>query len=178
MPGDDTAPRVLRFGEALAHLCANSKRNPRFALGSMAGRFVLLCVTPDASSETARAAFAAIARVRFPEDERLCAVFNLDEAAAPDAFSALGQTLVFNDAAIGHAVRLHDAKGAPEGRWLLLDPTLRVLAQWRLSEHDAALAAHARSPHPDLHAGAPLHAPVLIAPRVFEPDFCAELIAY
>ena len=27
------------------------------------------------------------------------------------------------------------------------------------------------------HAGVPIHAPVLIAPRVFEPDLCRRLIA-
>jgi predicted 2-oxoglutarate/Fe(II)-dependent dioxygenase YbiX len=32
-------------------------------------------------------------------------------------------------------------------------------------------------PPPSGHAGTPLHAPVLVAPRIFEPELCSELIA-
>ena len=34
----------------------------------------------------------------------------------------------------------------------------------------------ARMGPPQEHAGVPLHAPVLIVPRVFEPDLCERLI--
>jgi len=39
------------------------------------------------------------------------------------------------------------------------------------------MAAFAAVPSPADHAGVPLHAPVLIVPRVFEPAFCRQLIA-
>lgn len=177
MPAD-AAARVLRFGEALPLLHVASNRNPRFAWGSMGGRFVLLCVVPDTRSAAAAAAFAAIAQQRFAETERLCAVVNLDRQAEPDAFALLGGTLVFNDPDTVDSAGLHDAQGAPDGRWLLLDPSLRVLGQWRLADAEAALNTLAATPPADLHAGAALNAPVLIAPRVFEPEFCSQLIAY
>jgi predicted 2-oxoglutarate/Fe(II)-dependent dioxygenase YbiX len=75
------------------------------------------------------------------------------------------------------AWRLLDETAEPVGKWMLLDPSLRVLGLWPIQQSAEALAALASAPHPNEHAGVPLHAPVLIAPRIFEPAFCQALIA-
>jgi predicted 2-oxoglutarate/Fe(II)-dependent dioxygenase YbiX len=67
-------------------------------------------------------------------------------------------------------------QGAGGGLWVLIDPSLRVWAT--ASGLDGrVLEALASLPGPDDHAGVSLNAPVLIVPRVFEPDLCRELIA-
>jgi hypothetical protein len=109
-------------------------------------------------------------------------VFAASASCASDPLLAeIGKTkLVFHDAGgeVALACGLVDARGAPLGRWILFDPSLRAAALWPLSEAAAALATLASAPEPSLHAETPLNAPVLIAPRIFEPGFCDELIAY
>jgi hypothetical protein len=157
---------------------ANSNRNPRFALGSLGGRFSLFCVIPNIGADDAKAALRAFAGAEFNESTRLGAVFCGERAADTDAAIAdiAKSRLVFNDAAAMGACGLLDPD--TRGRWILFDPSLRVLAFWPLANGNDAIAALSQTPEPSEHAGAPLHAPVLIAPRVFEPDFCKTLIAF
>jgi predicted 2-oxoglutarate/Fe(II)-dependent dioxygenase YbiX/peroxiredoxin len=76
----------------------------------------------------------------------------------------------------GHA----DTKRAAsryEGFWLVLDPMLRVLTAAPLAQADAVMRFVAALPPCDRHAGQEVPAPVLMLPRVLEPDFCRHLIA-
>ncbi|MCS6959398.1 MAG: 2OG-Fe(II) oxygenase [Pseudanabaenaceae cyanobacterium SKYGB_i_bin29] len=61
---------------------------------------------------------------------------------------------------------------------LVLDPNLRVLANIPINEnHNLILDNVLKSLPPiDDYAQVPLTAPILIVPRVFEPEFCRELI--
>jgi peroxiredoxin/predicted 2-oxoglutarate/Fe(II)-dependent dioxygenase YbiX len=65
---------------------------------------------------------------------------------------------------------------------LVLDPTLRVLANIKISLSDPDLHNNEiakvleQLPSVDEYAQVPLSAPILIVPRVFEPNFCQELI--
>jgi predicted 2-oxoglutarate/Fe(II)-dependent dioxygenase YbiX len=61
--------------------------------------------------------------------------------------------------------------------WLVLDPQLRCMFTAPITQTGAVLDFIAAAPAPGDHAGAPLHAPVLILPRVLEPDLCRRLIA-
>jgi predicted 2-oxoglutarate/Fe(II)-dependent dioxygenase YbiX len=78
---------------------------------------------------------------------------------------------------------IRDAQGnitrhyGPEPHWLLLDPTLRAMATWPIGAEAEVFARIAALPPVAEHAGVPLHAPVLIAPRIFEPELCQALIA-
>lgn len=78
---------------------------------------------------------------------------------------------------------LHDAGGRIAGLfgmtapgWVVLDPSLRVLFTAPLGESEAVMRRVVALDDVDGHAGVPLHAPVLIAPRIFEPAFCRRLI--
>lgn len=174
------APRPLQFGEALAPLHLASNRNPRFATSSLGGRFVLICALPDLSSAEARATLAAVAQARPGEPERVICVLTSAPAQSEDEHlrQIARAHIVFHDAA-GAAFAawgLADAQGEPAALWALIDPSLRVLAIWPLQQAATAIAALAATPEPGAHAGVPLHAPVLIAPRIFEPSFCRTLI--
>jgi hypothetical protein len=60
---------------------------------------------------------------------------------------------------------------------MLLDPALRVIGHVALGEPKGIFDFMARLPDPGSHAGTALHAPVLIAPRVFEAEMRQRLIA-
>jgi predicted 2-oxoglutarate/Fe(II)-dependent dioxygenase YbiX len=59
----------------------------------------------------------------------------------------------------------------------LLDPTHRVLSAHPIADTEALFAEIGRLPAVSEHAGVELNAPVLIVPRVFEPELCQRLIA-
>jgi predicted 2-oxoglutarate/Fe(II)-dependent dioxygenase YbiX len=63
-------------------------------------------------------------------------------------------------------------------RWVLLDPMLRVIEIRPLAEAEAILDRLAALPPPEAHAGTEVPPPVLVLPRVFEPELCRALIAY
>jgi hypothetical protein len=60
--------------------------------------------------------------------------------------------------------------------WMLLDPALRVWKWAPITQAEAFFAFLARLPEVGAHAGVRLNAPILIAPRIFEPELCQELI--
>ncbi len=169
--------RPLAYGEQLVNRDANSNRNARFALWSLAGRQILLCAVSDPSTPHARAAIAALDVPQTAETTRVTGVFTgaaLEQHPHLAAFAE--RKLVFSDAEALKAARLLGPDG--EDRWVLLDPTLRATRFFPIEQAQEAIAAYNAAPEPDDHAGVPLHAPVLIVPRVFEPEFCKVLIDY
>ena len=79
-------------------------------------------------------------------------------------------------ARLGKEVRAIDEAGADMPMWVILDPALRVWKWAPMAQTDAVFAFLKTLPPIDSHAGVPIHAPVLIAPRVLEPALCADLI--
>ncbi len=63
-----------------------------------------------------------------------------------------------------------------DDRWLLIDPALHVLAAGTTDEADRMIDRLAQLPPPSLHSGTEGMAPVLLTPRIFEPEFCIRLI--
>lgn len=167
--------RPLAFGEPLPFLHAFSNRNEQFAFGSLGGRFVLFCAIKNLDSDAAKIALAAMPRDPRHETHHLLAIVCAGQSNA-DLEDLGANRLVMNDAKVAEASGLFDPR-EPDGRWVLLDPTLRVLATWPLAKADAALATLSRAPHPDQYPGAG-QAPVLIVPNIFERAFCERLVAY
>jgi len=175
-------PRPL--GAPVPWFSAHTHGNPKFAFSSLGGRFVLLLFLPSE-----RAAARAVA-------DHLLANEKLFAPGRCVAFAVLRDPELFAELPERAAVRwVLDGSGdisRPYGAlaedgveaafWLLIDPTLRALAHGELTDLPAELgrlsAIIAGLPPPERHAGIEIHAPVLIVPRVFEPAFCRELIAY
>lgn len=161
----------LSMGELAPDFAAPTRMNPKFHFSTLAGRYVLLAFVPQAAEAAALAAYGTV-RTRF-DDTSLCAFFVTPRGdfsdTPPDATPGLRW---FLDPA-GDVC----AKYGPEPGWLLMDPMLRVMASAPLHAPGPLLDAVAGLPPPGEHAGVPLVAPVLIAPRIFEPEFCRRLIA-
>lgn len=162
----------LRPGQPVPWFTAPTPSNPEFAFDTVAGRYVLMLFLPEAPEPRLAALKALSAHQGLFDEVNVCAF------------------VVYRDPAMSAGLRdmrglhwMHDASGAitqhcgPEPHWLLLDPTMRVLAQAPIEAAAEMFQRIATLPAPGDHAGVPLHAPALIAPRIFEPELCQALIA-
>jgi hypothetical protein len=161
----------LTLGQNAPWFTAWTPSNPEFAFDTTAGRFVLLAFLPAEHEPRLAAVRALAAHQGLFDGAKACAL------------------VVFRDPAMVWGVRdlgglrwMHDATGAiterygAEPHWLLLDPTLRVLATAAIESAEAMFARVAALPAPADHAGTPLHAPVLTVSGVFEPELCEALV--
>jgi hypothetical protein len=156
----------LTTGDPAPSFIAPAKENDTFRFATLAGRWVVLAFVPDLES-LARLKAAAAGRPELNQDEHIV-LFGvvpapLDVRFPPRCFADPDGTIAAS-------------YGAATPQWILLDPTLRVFAQGPISEPETLLRLATRLPAPGGHAGAPLNAPVLLVPRVFEPGFCRTLI--
>jgi peroxiredoxin len=153
--------------------------NPQFTFDSVAGRFILLVFMPGDPQAGGAALQALAANQAMFNDARLSAfVVVRDPQMAASVRDMRGLRWVLDlDGAVTRLYGALDADGNEHPIWLVLDPTLRVLESAPIAEADALFRFLAALPQPGEHAGVPLHAPVLIAPRIFEPELCDALIA-
>lgn len=156
---------------------APSPSNPTFALSSVGGRYVLLAFLPPPGP----ARQAAIALIREHRgifgDNRVMFFGVLPDAAS---FAVAKDSPPFRWFSDGdgklRALYVAAADGAVKPCWVLIDPSLRLLNVAPLAKGEEMMALLHRLPAPDRHAGVPMHAPVLVVPRIFEPPLCARLI--
>ncbi len=165
----------LAIGEFAPRFAAATHANPRFHFSTLGGRYVLLGFMPRDLARRA-AALAAFETVRPLFNDRTLTAFLV--TSEPDARDTAedqipGQRWFFDpDDAVGPLV----GSGQAAPAWLLFDPSLRLLARAPIETPEGLFANLASLPPPGSHGGAPMVAPVLIVPRVFEPDFCRRLI--
>ena len=170
----------LSPGEPAPWFTAPTPSNPEYVFDTVAGRFVLLAFLPAGDPVATGAALKQLSEnQRLFDDRRLCAFVVMRDPVMGATLRDMRGLRWFLDFD-GAISRLYDAlgeDGAERPFWMLLDPTLRVIGHAPLAEPRALFELMAKLPGPGGHAGTVLHAPVLIAPRVFEPDICQRLIA-
>ncbi|WP_296599267.1 2OG-Fe(II) oxygenase [Phenylobacterium sp.] len=162
----------LAVGQNAPWFVTRTPSTPDFAFETASGRYVLMLFLPEEPEARGAAVRALAANQRLFDEVNACAF------------------VIYRDPALEAGLRdvrglrwMIDARGAitkrygPEPHWLLLDPTLRVLASEPIESAEAMFARIAALPPPAAHAGVPLHAPALIVPNVFEPELCEHLIA-
>jgi len=180
---------TLAVGDPAPWFHQRTSGNPRYAFDTAGGRYIVLCFFGSAAEPQGRAAIDAVLAqgARF-DDERI-AFFGVgidpadeSEARVKDRIPGIRFFWDFD-----HAVsRLYGA--APTGAgdalrrfWIVLDPTLRVMANIPFaadgSDHAALFGYLDTLPPPARFAGFAVQAPVLILPNVFERAFCETLIA-
>lgn len=165
----------LSMGEFAPSFVLPTATNPNFNFNTVAGRYVLLAFMPadPAARAAAAAAFEAV-RPLF-DGPRMAAFFvATDPAARGEVQDSLpGQRWFFDPE--DQAGPLFDS-GAAKPAWFLLDPQLRVLERAPIDAPRPLFVRLEQLPPLGEHAGVPLIAPVLVCPRVFEPEFCRRLI--
>ncbi|CAN7499646.1 2OG-Fe(II) oxygenase [Phenylobacterium sp. LjRoot219] len=159
---------------------APSPVNPRFAFGSLGGRYLLLLFLPEPSPEREAALAAVAERRRLLSDERLLVFGVLPDAASFAAAEQAEDGIRWFHDPEGQIRRLYgaaDGDGRLSPQVVAIDPSMRILGALPLADTAAVLERVAALGAPEAHAGTTLHAPVLIVPRVLEPSFCRQLIA-
>lgn len=188
----------FRPGDPVPWFHAATDRNPNYAFDNVAGRYVLLAFLGSAAvhppSATAWEALRAARAAGLLNDDRVLAFAvsadPADAAPGPDGAARLHDEIpglrVFRDHGLGLS-RLYGAappasatQGAGQPSYtpfaLLLDPSLRVLASAPIVRIGDLIAALSALPAPGLHAGVEVPAPVLVLPRLLEPELCRRLI--
>lgn len=171
---------TLALGAPAPHFIAPSPVNPRFAFSSLGGRYIVLAFLPQPGPQR-DAALALVREHAAALDDSRAYFFgvlpdaeSLAQARNTPPFRWFGDT----DGELRRLYSAVNAEGDVQPTWVLIDPSLRILA-WAPLDQGAPLLSHlGRLGDPDAHAGVPLHAPVLIVPRVFEPALCKRLIDY
>ena len=185
----DPARNLPMPGDAARSFSQRSPSNPRFSFDSAAGRYLALCFIGSAADPQSQAALKAVlARGDLFDDEH-AALFVVSNDPQDEAVGRLANRVpgfrVFWDfdrrvTALYGATDADDPDAPVTRFWLLLDPTLRVIATIPFRPDGSDLAAFLAEvealPPPARFAGIELQAPILFLPRVFEPALCRHLI--
>jgi peroxiredoxin len=161
-----------------------------YAFDTVGGRYIVLCFFASANDETGRSAIAAAMARPDLFDDAHASFFGVTLDPRDEAQERLRERypgyrfFLDYDGAVSrlYGAIPKDAEPAagrfPVRRfWLVLDPTLRVIHIAPLGSDDGAVIDFvAALPPPERHAGFEIPAPVLVLPRVFEPEFCRTLI--
>jgi predicted 2-oxoglutarate/Fe(II)-dependent dioxygenase YbiX/peroxiredoxin len=182
---------MLLTGDPAPWFTLPSTDNPAYAFHSVAGRYVLMAFLGSAARPGTVAALQAVGARRGLFDDDTACFFGLsadpaDRTAGRLQASLPGIRFLFDtdgQVARRYGVIAKDlaAPGGPDlytPAWVLLDPMLRVIEARPLAEAEAILARLAALPPPEAHGGTDIPPPVLVLPRVFEPELCRALIAH
>lgn len=162
----------LPFGAPAPWFKGPTPSTPEFVFDTAAGRYVLLLFLPLDAQERFTALQTLATHQRLFDDRHASAFVIVRDPETQPLRDMRGLRWILDqDMAIS---RQFDAE---QPHWLLLDPTLRGMRAVALTEGEALMREIAALPPPGEHAGQPGHAPVLVVPRIFEPEFCADLIA-
>ncbi len=170
---------MIEFGRGAPWFVARSHKNPRYNFSSLGGRWLVMGFLPRDPARRAQM-MAVLDRIRPSLNAQSLAALLVTGEAEVFAAAKEGEALrwFLDDGVIAAGYGAVAADGAEPGRWVLIDPSLRILDWFDGPQAEARLLDRlALLPAPDAHAGTPLNAPVLILPRVFEPELCRRLIA-
>jgi len=192
-------PKGRRFslllpGDPAPWFHQRSLSNPRYAFSAVGGRYVVLCFYGSAADPLGRAALDAVVAGRAIFDDASACFFGISVDPRDESEGRIAEMIpgiryfLDYDLLVSRqfgAAPLDLANGEtdfPLRRfWLVLDPTLRVLEVFPFAGEAGgfgAVADYLRTlPPPARFAGFDVQAPILILPKVFEPEFCARLIA-
>ncbi len=170
---------MIGLGQPAPWFHAPSPVNTNFAFSSLGGRYLLMAFLPaDRERATEMRGWAQRHRSLFTDASIILLLVTRDPTVFATVANEAG-VVWFLDAE-GAISRGYDAlaeDGTERGRWVLIDPSMRVLTWMEGASGDAPMFQSVTTlPAPNDHAGAPLWAPVLIAPRIFEPELCRRLI--
>ncbi len=186
----------LMVGEPAPWFVARCTSNPQFHFDTMAGRYIVLCFFGSAADGGSQRILADVAAQRAAFDDDNACFFGVsvdpEDARLGRVQELLPGIRFFWDVDLNIS-RLYGAVGAPPAEGasefpyrrftLLLDERLRVAAVLPFDDRPEThvprlLELLAGLPPPAAETAAGVQAPVLVVPRIFEPDLCRTLIRY
>lgn len=170
----------LLLGAPAPMFTAPTLTSPTFALGSTAGRFVLLGFLPtDRQARGEVLGQLAANRSLFTDAALTAFLVTPGVEDLPEARDGVGLRWFLDpDGAVRRLYGALDADGREHAVWVLLDPMLRVYALAPMHRTEAFMARLRALPAPEDNARVAVHAPVLIVPRIFEPTLCRAMIEH
>jgi predicted 2-oxoglutarate/Fe(II)-dependent dioxygenase YbiX/peroxiredoxin len=169
----------LTVGEQGPWFIAATPSNPEYAFNTVAGRYILLAFLPREAAGRGQALRTLAANRALFDDQRIAAfIVARDDETVAGARDMRGLRWFLDpDDRIARLYGAVGEDGTQHLGWTILDPTLRVLDYAAPHQGEAVMRRLQGLPQPGEHAGVEIVAPVLIAPRIFEPEFCERLIA-
>jgi len=159
---------------------------------STAGRYLVLCFFGSANNPVGRAAIDTMLKHRALFDDQRACFFGVSADPSDEAQGRVCNDLPgvrflwdFDFSASKRCGAMPSGPTAPDGStpynqfWLVVDPTLHVLAKFPFgaAANDQVFAYLQSLPPPDRFAGFEIPAPVLVLPNVFEQNLCHHLVA-
>lgn len=183
----------LQPGDPAPWFKQRSTSNPRYVFDTVAGRYIVLCLFGSAADPLSRSALEAVTRARAVFDDGFASFFGVSADPADEQQRRVRESLPGLrffwdfDGLIGRLYGALPAEGAsedaglaPRRRWVVLGPTLRVVAVVPFAPGDTGaarvLALLRGLPPPDRWTGHEVAAPVLLLPDVFEPALRQALV--
>lgn len=153
--------------------------NPAYAFDTAAGRPVLLLFFGSAAQPACAAALAWVYANRALFDDARGCFFGVTIDPSDESQGRIAQQIPGLRFFLDYDRAISSLFGANSGEtyspfWLVLDRQLRVAGQFALAEADQALACFAELRCDDVNQP---WAPVLLVPRVLEPELCRHLVA-
>ena len=184
--------RLILPGDPAPGFRQRCTSNEAYNFDTVGGRYIVLCFHGTASDAHGKAMLGLTREVRTLLDDSHLTFFAVSTDPGDLAEHRVRESLpgirVFWDfdgliSRLYGAIPTEDASGEVAFRrlWIIIDPNLRVrsvipsLAD--AQEVPAVIEALKNLPPVPLFSGVPVNAPVLVLPRVFEPEFCEELIS-
>ncbi|WP_263080645.1 2OG-Fe(II) oxygenase [Endozoicomonas sp. Mp262] len=161
--------------------------NSKFAFSSLGGRFVALVFLGDFSSPVATEFIDHVSEKcpSFSDEHVVLFAVTLKQQDQyhVQGLKAFPKQRIFYDpnGYISEQYGVIDnSKNQYHPVWLILDPTLRVYATGSILEPEQFIHQLKQLPHPAMHADNHIEpwAPVLLVPRILEPETCKKLIHY
>lgn len=181
-------------GDPAPGFVQRAPHNPRYSFDSAAGRYLVLCFFGTAGDALSQAGLKEIFRRRDLFDDLHASFFGVSNDPLDEQENRVANHLpgfrFFWDFDLTAARRYRalpdDAQPGMAGVslsrfWLVIDPTMRVIANipFQPDGLDArqVIALVESLPPPGAFTGTELQAPIIVLPRVFEPELCARLIS-
>ncbi|HYD69725.1 2OG-Fe(II) oxygenase [Azospirillum sp.] len=183
---------MLLPGDPCPYFCGRTPAKPEFHFDTMGGRTLVLAFFVSAGFDLGRRFLAAVDAMAHRFDDRTASFFGVTVDPADEREGRLrdrppGRRFFYDfDRRISarYGVCKPQGEGAVDAYTPLvyvIDPRLRVVGVLPMGDPEGCAAQLAslldRLPPPEEPVPARPQAPVLVVPRVFEPDLCARLIA-
>ena len=176
-------PVLLAPGDPAPSFTQRSAANPRYAIDTAAGRYLVLCFFHALSDTRAQEAVTtALSRDDVFDDDH-ASYFGISSDPADESRltnRTPGRRFIWDSDLA--ASRLYGAarNDTRSPLWVITDPTMRVLNVIPFDDTGSRAAQVidyvASLPPPARFAGVELQAPILLLPNVFEPNLCRHLI--
>lgn len=173
----------LMVGDPTPDFTTSSTSNPQYHFNTVAGRYVVLCFFRSAADEMSQQILKDLFQYRaLFDDENFC-FFGISTDPDDRQLSRVEQQLPGIRYLWDFERTVSQLFSATEPCTYILDERLRVLAVFPFNpepNHHVAkvVAILSRLPLFSLATPASVQAPILIVPRIFEPQLCQALIDY